>query len=227
VLARCLLGCLLGWHAGIGHPSLSSIKGTNLGLHLGHLGAPLHTHGVRSRVWQRPLSSLLTHTTTRQASLQLHLHKSAAAAAQHLATAAAWLEQQHVNASPNCITVLPCVLLDGRSGPNALPTDITARCCSAATYVASVMLLNSALHPPHPLLLYCCCSVYLQQHGPLLSRVSGLSSVTSASELSAAIAAAPSAAALQSLAAAAASAPHQAWMVQQYKVGAEAVLPSK
>lgn len=59
------------WSAGISHPSLTSIKGTNLGLHLGHLGAPLHTYGVRSRVWQRPLSSLLTQHTTRQASLQV------------------------------------------------------------------------------------------------------------------------------------------------------------
>jgi hypothetical protein len=81
------------------------------------------------------------------------------------------------------------------------------------------MLLNIALDPLIPF-----CSVYLQQHGPLLSRVAGLSSVTSASELSAAIAAAPSAAALQSLAAAAGSAPHQAWMIQQYKVGTAAVL---
>lgn len=57
-----------------------------------------------------------------------------------------------------------------------------------------------------------------QQHGPLLSRVAALSSVSSAAELSTAIAAAPTAAALQSLAAAAASTPHKAWMVQQYKV---------
>jgi hypothetical protein len=47
--------------------------------------------------------------------------------------------------------------------------------------------------------------------------VAGLSSVSSAAELSTAIAAAPTAAAVQSLAAAAASTPHKAWMVQQYK----------
>lgn len=52
----------------------------------------------------------------------------------------------------------------------------------------------------------------------LLSRVAAISSLTTASELSAAIAAAPSAAALQGLAASAANTPHQAWLVQQYKV---------
>jgi hypothetical protein len=74
-LSKVSSGMSAGLHlsAGISHPSLTSIRGTNLGLHLRHLGAPLHTHGVRSSVWQRPLSSLLTHITTRQASLQLQL----------------------------------------------------------------------------------------------------------------------------------------------------------
>lgn len=54
--------------AGVGHPSLFSSKPSNLGLHLGHLGAPLHTacSSVRPGPWQRPLSSLLATQAPRQ-----------------------------------------------------------------------------------------------------------------------------------------------------------------
>lgn len=55
-----------GCCAGLTYSSFTSSKCNNLGLYLGQLGAPLHTCSGRSRVWQRPLSSLLTHTATRQ-----------------------------------------------------------------------------------------------------------------------------------------------------------------
>jgi hypothetical protein len=55
--------------------------------------------------------------------------------------------------------------------------------------------------------------------GPLRRSVAALASgFASASDIAAAVLAAPTAAALQNLAASAASTPHQAWLLQQYKV---------
>jgi hypothetical protein len=56
------------------------------------------------------------------------------------------------------------------------------------------------------------------QYGSIHSAVATLSSLQSAADLSAAIAAAPNHAALQSLAAEAAATPQQSWLAQEYKV---------
>jgi hypothetical protein len=62
------------------------------------------------------------------------------------------------------------------------------------------------------------------QYGSIHSAVATLSSLQSAADLSAAIAAAPNHAALQSLAAEAAAIPQQSWLAQEYKVRLSVVM---